>query len=98
MAKYRLTPFARSQLLAIHDYTEGKFGRVQADRYHAGFGHIFELLTHFPGMGRSADEFWPGLQRYRHQMHVIFYAQETDTILIRFIFHTAQNLTPEDFQ
>ncbi len=98
MASYRLTPFARSQLLAIHEFTESNFGRAQADKYHAGFRHIFELIAHFPGMGRRAGDLRPGLRRYRHQSHYTFYSQESGRILIRFIYHTAQNLNPDLFK
>jgi toxin ParE1/3/4 len=97
VASYGLTPFARSQLLAIHDWGDRKFGRAQADAYYAGMRHVFELLAHFPGIGRSAEKFQPGLQRHRYKSHVIFYSQEGDHILIRFIYHKAQNFRPELF-
>ena len=50
VASYKLTPLARSQLLAIHRYTEENFGRAQADKYHAGFHRIFGLIAKVPKM------------------------------------------------
>ncbi len=45
VASHKLTPLERSQLLAIYRYTEGNFGRAQADKYHAGFHRIFGLIA-----------------------------------------------------
>jgi toxin ParE1/3/4 len=98
VASYRLSRLARSQLLAIHDYSESKFGRYQADAYHAGLEHTFRLLSDFPRIGLAVDELAPGLRRYRYQSHYVFYVEEADSIFIRAILHTAQDIRPQLFQ
>ncbi len=92
MASYKLTPLARSQLLAIHRYTEENFGRAQADKYHAGFHRIFGLIAKVPKMGRRAGDFKPGYRRHLYQAHRIFYTAEDDCVVIRAIYHTSVDL------
>ena len=57
MAEYRLSLRARADLLDIYAFSEAKFGRYQAEAYHAGFERTFGLLADFPGIGTSADWF-----------------------------------------
>jgi len=40
-----------------------------------------------PGMGRSAEDLAPGLFRFRHQSHMIFYTAAPDLIVVRRILH-----------
>lgn len=44
MADYRLSLRARADLISIYAFTEARFGRYQAEAYHAGF----DLLAEFP--------------------------------------------------
>jgi toxin ParE1/3/4 len=92
VASYKLTPLARSQLLAIHRYTEADFGRAQADKYHAGFHRVFGLIAKAPKMGRRAEDFKPGYRRHLYQAHRIFYTVEDDSVVIRAIYHTSLDL------
>jgi plasmid stabilization system protein ParE len=57
----------------------------------------FELLADFPKMGVAADELLIGARRFRFQSHIIFYTEDGDNILIRALFHAAQNLRPDLF-
>lgn len=52
----RLTPLARRDLAGIHDWTIGKFGLQQADRYVADLAAVFLLVAESPGIAREADE------------------------------------------
>lgn len=98
MAEYRLSRQAEADLLAIYEFTEGKFGQYQADAYHAGFERTFGLLADFPRMGASADELAGGFRRFRFQSHYIFYSEATGYILIRAIIHIGMNLRPDLFE
>jgi toxin ParE1/3/4 len=97
VADYRLSLRARSDLLNIYAFSEAKFGRYQADAYHAGFERTFGLLADFPGIGTAADELVAGYRRFRFQSHYIFYTEEADHVLIRALIHVRQNLRPALF-
>ena len=78
MAEYQLSSKAAQALEDIFIYTVSKFGWAQAEAYHEGFHRIFLLLTDFPHMGQSADEYVPGMQKFRHQSHLIGFSLRTD--------------------
>lgn len=69
MGEYRLSLKARADLLNIYAFTDARFGRYQAEAYHAGFERTFGLLAEFPGIGIGVDELAPGYRRFRHRMH-----------------------------
>jgi toxin ParE1/3/4 len=78
VAEYRLTVRAQDDVLNIYAFTEAKFGRYQAEAYHAGLERTFGLLADFAGIGVTADELVAGYRRFRFQSHYIFYTQEPD--------------------
>lgn len=98
MAEYRLSLRARRDLLDIYAFTDARFGRYQAEAYHAGFERTFGLLADFPGIGINADELAPGLRRFRFQSHYIFYIEEHGHVLIRALIHVRQDLRPALFE
>lgn len=98
MAEFRLSVRARSDLLDIYAFSDAKFGRYQADAYHAGFDRTFGLLADFPGIGTRVDELVPRFRRFRFQSHYIFYTEEADHIIIRALIHVRQNLRPALFE
>jgi toxin ParE1/3/4 len=98
MGKYRLSPQARNQIRDIGRFSKLRFGAYQAKAYHAGLERTFELLADFPKMGAAADELLIGARRFRFQSHIVFYTEDGDSILIRALFHAAQNLRPDLFE
>jgi toxin ParE1/3/4 len=98
MGSYRLSLQARSQIRDIGRFSKRRFGAYQAKAYHAGLERTFELLADFPKMGGAADELLIGARRFRFQSHIIFYTEDGDDILIRALFHAAQNLRPDLFE
>jgi toxin ParE1/3/4 len=98
MGKYRLSPQARNQIRDIGRFSKRRFGAYQAKAYHAGLERTFELLADFPKMGVSSDELLIGARRFRFQSHIVFYTEDGDSILIRALFHVAQNLRPDLFE
>ena len=97
MAEYRLSVRARLQLLDIYEFTTAIFGQYQAEAYHAGLERTFSLLADFPRIGQLVDELGTGHRRFRFQSHYIFYTEETPHVLIRAIFHYAQDVRPQLF-
>ncbi|QGM98707.1 type II toxin-antitoxin system RelE/ParE family toxin [Methylocystis parvus] len=97
MSKYRLSFQARRQISDIGAFTARRFGLYQARAYHEGLERTFGLLADFPKMGTSADELLRGARRFRFQSHDVFYTEEEDGVLIRAVFHTAQNVRPSLF-
>ena len=98
MADYRIAVQARAQILDIEAFTAARFGTYQADAYITGLEKTFELIAAYPRIGRSADELVHGLRRYRYQSHSIYYADNADHVMIRAVFHHAQDLKPELFE
>jgi toxin ParE1/3/4 len=98
MGKYRLSPQAYSQIRDIGRFSKRRFGAYQAKAYHAGLERTFELLADFPKMGVAADELLIGARRFRFQSHIVFYTEDGDSILIRALFHVAQNLRSDLFE
>lgn len=97
MAKYRLSTRARLQLLEIYEFTAANFGKYQAEAYHAGLERTFDLLADFPRIGQSADDLAPQHRRFQFQSHNIFYTEEPAYVLIRAIYHRAQDIRPKLF-
>jgi toxin ParE1/3/4 len=97
VSEYRLSVRARADLIDIFSFTDERFGRYQAEAYHAGFERTFGLLADFPGIGISADELVPGYRRFRFQSHYIFYTEEAGHVVIRALIHVRQNLRPALF-
>ena len=97
MADFRLSQRAENDLIEIYDYTEQTFGVYQAEAYHAGLERTFDLLAHFPRIGRLMDEIAPRVRRYRFQAHMVFYSEESEFVLIRAVLHQTREIRPELF-
>jgi len=95
MSDFRVSDQASTQLDDIYDFTELRFGHFQAEAYWAGLHRTFALLADFQRMGRAADEFAPGLRRFRYQSHHLVYSLDAGQILIRAVFHFRQDIRPD---
>ena len=91
MAEHRLTSRAEADLAGIADYTIETFGIEQARRYRDGFETCFENLAQNPRLGRSAERLTPGLRRFEHRSHVVFYVEDEDGVLIVRILHASMD-------
>ena len=87
MAEYRLSSRAEADFAGIADYTIETFGIERARRYRDGFEACFEGLAQNPRSGRSAERLAPGLRRFEHRSHVVFYVEEEAGVLIVRILH-----------
>ena len=87
MPTYRLSRLARLDLIEIADYTVDTWGLEQADRYVDGLVGCFERLARTPGIGRPCDRIRPGYRRVEHEMHVVIYRADRDSVFISRILH-----------
>ena len=93
MGKFRFTRRAETDLLNIAEYTLRKWGRNQTTRYLNELEACCEALADNPGLGRYCEEIRPGLQRFEHGRHVVFYRKHLQGIFISRILH--QQMLPE---
>lgn len=96
--RYALSETAETQILEIYAYTARTFGVYQAEAYHAGLIHTFELLAGFPLMGPDAGRLFPGLRRFTFQSHTIFYTASDVGIAIRQILHARVQVRADLFR
>ena len=92
MAKFRFSRRAEADLLSIGEYTFRKWGETQAARYLRELEDCCQMLARNPALGRLCEDIRPGLRRFEHGRHVLFYRQESRGILIS-ILH--QRMLPE---
>ena len=87
MPKYFLSDAAGSDVRGIIKYTHTRWSAEQALRYGAGLRNCFRILAKNPGIGRACDSFSPGLRRFEHEKHVVFYRIVTGGIRISRMLH-----------
>jgi len=88
MAEYRFTRRAAMDLEAIAEYTIERFGIDQARRYRDELAACFGQLTDHPGLGGRCEQLGPGLRRYEHRSHIVFYqAVGTDILIVRILHY-----------
>jgi len=80
--EYSLTRPAESDLKSIIRYTMKTWGRAQTKRYSQGLRECFQMLANNPSIGRKCEFIRPGLHRFEHGKHVVFYLVESDEIFI----------------
>jgi toxin ParE1/3/4 len=93
MATFRFTQRAESDLISISNHTFLTWGPAQTDRYIAELTSCCQTLADNPSMGRLCEYLHPGLRRFEHGMHVVFYLRHRRGILIARILH--QSMLPE---
>ena len=87
MPEYSLTRPAESDLKSIIRYTMKTWGRAQTKRYSQGLRECFQMLANNPSIGRKWEFIRPGLHRFEHGKHVVFYLVESDEIFIVRLLH-----------
>jgi toxin ParE1/3/4 len=68
----RLTPGARRDLAGIYDWSAGKFGLAQADRYAFELNEAIQFLAENPGLARDASRIRAGLLKHVSGSHVVY--------------------------
>jgi toxin ParE1/3/4 len=87
VSAYRLARLAEADLKSIIRYTMKTWGKAQTIRYRQGIEACFQLLADNPSIGRSCDLIHPGLHRFEHGKHVVFYLHQKDKVLIVRVLH-----------
>ena len=87
MADFRLSTRAAADLGGIARCTIETFGVEQARRYRDNLEACSRTLAENPRLGRSAERLRPGLRRFEHRSHAVFYMQNRDGIPIVRILH-----------
>ena len=93
MGTFRFSRRAETDLLAIGEFTIGKWGKSQAARYIGELETCCQTLADNPGLGRRCNDVRPGLRRHEHGRHVPFYRQERGGIFVSRILH--QRMLPD---
>jgi toxin ParE1/3/4 len=93
MATIRFTRRAESDLHGIGDHTHRTWGVAQASRYFGELEICCQSVASNPSLGRLCEYIRPGLRRFEHGMHVVFYRESPGGILISRILH--QSMLPE---
>jgi toxin ParE1/3/4 len=87
MAVFRFRRRAESDLDAIGDFTLRTWGAAQASRYFSALKICCQTLADNPSLGRLCEHIRPGLHRFEHGVHVVFYRRHLNGILISRVLH-----------
>jgi toxin ParE1/3/4 len=87
VSAYSVASLAESDLKSIVRYTMKTWGAAQTRRYSQGLRECFQLLADNPSLGRRCDFIRPGLRRFEHGKHVVFYVSQPGEVLIARVLH-----------
>lgn len=93
MASYRLTPRALSDLDAIAEYSLGRWGRAQTEKYLVALTDRMAWLAADPDLGRARDEIATGYRSFPEGQHLIFYIVFEGYISIIGVPHASMDLS-----
>ena len=89
----RFSRRAEADLLGIGAYTLEHWDVNQAISYLTELEVCCQGLADAPSRGHSCDDIRPGLRRFEHGRHFVFYRQETGGIFVSRVLH--QRMLPE---
>ena len=92
MSKYRLSRRAATDLEDIADYTVKQFGVEQARVYRDSLKSCFRRLANNSEMGRRAEQLAPGLRRFEHQAHIVFYTVDDGELYVVRVLHSRMDV------
>lgn len=82
MIKYRLLRAADVDLDAIAEYTIARHGVQQARAYRDRLMQAFESIAAHPEIGSDQGQILPGLRRFIHESHAIYYRVGQNEIVV----------------
>lgn len=91
MAGYRYAKRADRDLASLIEYSIANWGEKVADKYVLGLFGRLDLIADNPSFGRDYSHIFPGLRRYEHRSHSIYYLIERDGIQIVRILGAGQD-------
>ena len=92
MSKVKFSRDARADLKNIDNYTYQTWGRAQADKYLTMIEEGCHFLAEHPTIGKSQDEFCPGLRKHSIGKHYIFYRSTEQGIEVIRVLHQAMDI------
>lgn len=92
MTIYHLTPAARADLTGIWDYTEERWGVVQAERYTRQIEQVFQALSDGTGISYDAEEIRSGYRKAIVGRHMVYFRTEDDQIVVIRILHQSMDV------
>ncbi len=87
MAGYALSPAARADLGEIWEYTAGRWGETQAERYTRDLQAACEALGDGTERGRSAEDVRAGYRKLAVGSHVMYFRLRSGSVEIVRILH-----------
>jgi len=87
MPSYELSPLARSDLVDIWSYSDGRWGQSQADRYICLIDSVFVKAARRPSLGRACDEIRQGIYRIAAGSHIVLYRKTDSGIFVVRVLH-----------
>lgn len=90
--RYRVTPRALQDLIAIGHYTEAAWGKAKRDAYLRQIERRFVWLSQNAALGRRRDDIRDGYRCFPEAHHLIFYLIAGDEIHIIGIPHQSMDL------
>ncbi|MGO1183768.1 MAG: type II toxin-antitoxin system RelE/ParE family toxin [Micrococcaceae bacterium] len=87
MSGLRLRPAAQGDLSSIWDFTEVRWGVLQAERYMSEIRVAMEHIAQDANAGRCRDEARQGYRSYSVSRHVIFYIPRDEFVDVIRVLH-----------
>ena len=92
MASFHLTRRTLSELDAIYEYSEQRWGEAAADRYLKEVYQTFRRLTEQPDLGQAVPLPACPFRIYPARRHVVVYERWTDTIIVITVLHQVRDI------
>ena len=89
--RYRFTPGAEEDLLAIWLHTDQRWGEAQADRYQDTLHDACQLLADGSSASRLFDS-TSGVRFHRCEHHYLFFIEQPDGITVLAVLHERMDL------
>jgi len=80
---YSLSQKSDEDIITVYIESLRNFGATQAEKYHAGLEHTFQLISSSPELARERLEISPPVRIHPYRSHIIIYSiDEKDHVLI----------------
>lgn len=91
MASYRYARQADRDLASLIEHSIVAWGEQVADKYVLGLFDRLDMLAANPSLGREYSHILPGLLRYEHRSHSVYFQRERTGVLVIRILGAAQD-------
>jgi toxin ParE1/3/4 len=88
-----LSPAAREDLRAIHQYGARQWGKPRSDEYMSSLKDKLWLLLQQPETGKAWPELSPDVRSVSAVSHVIFYRVQREQLQVIRVLHGRQDVT-----